>query len=742
MTAAMEGNKMVSAHQDVVDIARLPMSNWPGEVYPHEPVYGFLQRAATANYAFSTEAFLLSLGLNGLDWDFDEQLEVVNQLPIYGSDELAWNTPRRTTQGYEICGHLLPSRTFSKGRRRVCPLCLEEERYIRIWFDIVPVAACPIHDVRLIEGLDGDPIDWRYPEAGWTQRGVMIGQDHAIPYPATALDRHVFNKVTGVETAEPSHFAGQSLHSVLRAAVVLTKLHRGIESPSHTPCELRNLAQFSFPSLLAGRDAIVKFLAEAKWLQPDSDQTRYHSRCHYAPQLTRTIPTEGLRTLVSDCFGEVRVRSGLATPSGRLSQHDGADGAWTLESVAADLKLESKYLRKILEAAAVSTQRCAHTRAYRLSSDNIDAVRRYIATALSLEHVAAELGCTIDEVDELVSRGTLKMDFRCDGQRYFKEDAIKAFIARAHQGRREGFDPKGMPLASFAAKVGISLPAAYSQLIRNNTIGLIDYDQDAPFFHGARVAYFQKTRLRPGAQIKNAITFAKAKARLGTETDGLAQLVELSYLKIVEDESGRSRICEASLDAFEDAYARAADYAPLLRCSARSALKLLRKKGVEPINEYGKRVVCFVSREQVHSLVGIRLESRTGFQALEVLRDELTEKFASASVPGTARVITDPAIVVEATSRNWSFKVTRKPTLDRYDLVALFRSVNEGGRLRKILAAAVEPEKIWPGAEVRREPGGGFVLVDGVGFGVSPESETSHLVDRIVGRAHELHRYL
>ena len=299
-----------------------------------------------------------------------------------------------------------------------------------------------------------------------------------------------------------------------------------------------------------------------------------------------------------------------------------------------------------------------------------------------------------------------------------------------------------MSLSEFAAQTGISLAAGYSQLIRNKRIGLLDYEPLLPFFCGAQVAYFRRTRLRPASQIKDAITFAKAKARLGTGLEGLRQLVNRRYLRIVKDAAGRSRICKASLDSFERTYARAADYAPSLKCSARSALKLLRKAGVEPINDYGKNSVSFVSRDEVLRVTGITLESGTGFQRLEAIRNKITELFASASVPATATVVTDPAIVVEATSRNWSFRIERKTQLERYELTARFRSPNEGGRLRKIQTASIQPETIWSGARVDYHMSGGFIIVDEVEFGDSIKADQFKLAERSVARAHELHRFL
>lgn len=112
-------------------IQALPMPIWPAEIHPHEPIQGWIQRAAERNYALSTESFVDSLGLSGRDWDYDELLNIVQQLPIEDFAQLEACTPKRCGDGYEIRGHKLPYRFILKSGRRVCPMCLEEQRYVR-----------------------------------------------------------------------------------------------------------------------------------------------------------------------------------------------------------------------------------------------------------------------------------------------------------------------------------------------------------------------------------------------------------------------------------------------------------------------------------------------------------------------------------------------------------------------------------------------------------------------------------
>lgn len=331
------------------------------------------------------------------------------------------------------------------------------------------------------------------------------------------------------------------------------------------------------------------------------------------------------------------------------------------------------------------------------------------------------------------------MYLRRAGIRYFERTAIENFIGRALDGRRHDLDPKSVSLRNLAEVEGISLPEAYSKLIRNKTIGVCEHNADETFFDGMKVAFFRGARIRPGAQMKNAIKFAKARARLGTGLDGLTQLIEAGFLKCVQDDTGRSVICAKSMASFEQNYARAADYAPVLGCPPRSALKLLRKQGVEPINRYSQRAVCFVSRAEVERLAGVRLEGRTGLTQLEKLADDICEALRSQSIPATARVVSDPAIVIEATSRRWSFRVTEECEAGQLELVATFRATREARRLRNIMTSVSNPAEIWPGAYVESWPKGGFILIDSTTDAYGSPVGKQEFLSHICARAGDLH---
>ncbi|MFO6430279.1 TniQ family protein [Erythrobacter sp. W302b] len=469
-------------------IEALPMPIWPAEIYPLEPVQGWFQRAAKRNYALSADAFVDSLGLSGRDWDYDEMLKVVHQLPIDGLDALEASTPKRCDNIYEICGHKLSLRFITKSSRRVCPMCLDERRYVRTWFDVVPVASCPHHDVALIDGLPSDPLDWRHPEIGWTKSGTKIGAEHAKMQIASELDHYIVRSFIADDVGLPDHLKDLSLNTVLTASVCVGKLFRGDEKHTPTHENVRSLCQIGFDSLVGGGDTITDFLSGAAWLQRDSDKGRYKVRCNDVPNMLQAIEDDGLRSLITDAFARARVRNGLATPSGRLSKYDGEDDRRNLKSAARSLDVTSHTLGVLIRKLGIDSYRCQYTRAFRLSREQIHLVQNYINNSLCPDDVSRLLGCTTYDVHSLVKRRLLNMDFQMRGVFRYNQSDINHFSTLLLSYDADRCVNGSQPLREFLMSRGVPLAEACSRILRDKSLLVVEHDPLLPLFAGLKVA--------------------------------------------------------------------------------------------------------------------------------------------------------------------------------------------------------------------------------------------------------------
>lgn len=734
--------------------ASLPMSIWPAETFPLEPVQGWIHRAAERNYAFSTDTFVASLGLSGKDWDYDELLKIVSQLPIESYADIEHCTPKRGSQGYDICGHKVPSRFISKNERRVCPRCLEEERYVRTWFDFVPVAACPHHDVALVGGLPNDPLNWRHTQVGWTQSGVKVGAEHATLQIASKMDRYLVGALSGSPSIKPEHLSGVSLGEILTASICVGKLARGDEKHPSTTENVRQLCQLGFTPLIEGSDSVIDFLRQANWLRLDNHKKGYQSRLNGVSTMLGAVENGKLRHLIADGFTRARLRNGVATPSGRLSRYDGEDDLINLKGAARRLGLSTRTLQKLLCLLGIKSKRCKRTHVHRLTHEQIDAIQGYIEKALNADEAAHLLGCSPQDLDSLVKRKLLTSDFRMRGRSYYSKFAIDEFVNKLLSATEKYAAREAQLIGVYAKQMAIPLAEVCSRIIRNKGVVLVGHDHDVPIFQRLTVAdgailsgqtYSDRkprTGVRHCAQIRDAITFAEAAARLGTSHNGLKGLIRASLIAVAEGAGHSKVICEQSLARFEKQYIKASAYASIFNCHPTSALKLLRAAGVRPINDWKSAGPRFVDQQEVMRLTGLERPETPDLAGWQSLQTSLAEHLAIHAVPATTRVTGTPAIDVRATSGRWSFLIEQEQESGNYSLTSNFTSQRQPGRLKRVRDASVDPSDIWPGATVLSSGFGGFIIVDELLETGSDGSDEASLIDKVASRAHEIHRLL
>lgn len=64
-------------------------------------------------------------------------------------NELRWGPRQRRGNSARISGHHIPLGLLDLTARRICPSCLDESRFVREWWEISILSACPIHGVAM-----------------------------------------------------------------------------------------------------------------------------------------------------------------------------------------------------------------------------------------------------------------------------------------------------------------------------------------------------------------------------------------------------------------------------------------------------------------------------------------------------------------------------------------------------------------------------------------------------------------
>ncbi|WP_255551814.1 hypothetical protein [Erythrobacter crassostreae] len=459
-----------------------------------------------------------------------------------------------------------------------------------------------------------------------------------------------------------------------------------------------------------------------------------------------SIKDKALRELASDAFARARVKNGLVTPSGRLSKYDGEDDHLNIKGAARRLGLTPHTMRVLLRKLAIVPKHRKNLRGLRLNEGQLASVQKYIQSAYDSEEAAKRLGCTSEDIESLAARKLLLPAFRMVGRNRYTNMELDAFVNSITSPSLSDTSLDGKYIAHFAEQVGISLAEASSRILRDKSLVVVDHSSGPDLFKGLKVADAPKkhlhARLRPKAQVRDAITYAEAAARLGTKHEGIKSLIKASLIKTIKDPRHKERVCPASLELFESRYVKAAAYSPALGCHPTSALKILRTMGVLPINDWKSAGTRFVDRDEVMRITGLPSPETAVSAEWFTIKDELEEHLAARDIPATTRITSEPAIEVKATTGRWSFIVRSDQDRKLFSLTSSFTSKLQPARLRKVEKASIEPGKIWPGASVNSADGRGFLLVDEA-LGSETDGATEfNLVDHVITRACQLHRFL
>lgn len=717
------------------DIDIVPVRAWPEEIKEFEPVYGWFQRLAAYNSALSTASLCYSLGLEGKHFHTASLLDIASQIPTdYRS--LEQNTPVPTDFGYLLRGHYLPPRFINKGVRRVCPACLGESRHYRVWWDIAVMDSCPLHDSQLIYGLPGDPVDWRKVEVGMTQAGVLLDNNHAISKPASELDKYVLGLLADNLPAEYETRRQDELSAVLAASVTISRLHAYEEQYRHTPQEISRHAKAGFGVLNLGFQAVVEHIRSAPWIASSESDGSQDAKIRQARQIISAVGPSRLRDLLVEAYAQVRADLGLVSEAGPLRSHACKQTRLLETDLAKDLGLTRRQIRKVASKAGVDIDRRKKKHAVLLTKEDAQLIRQALGCAIPADKVADGLGCSESELDQLVSAGSIKVGFRKEGRRYFFGDDTEV-VTKLDPSPPDKLRNEKITLREFASRRGYSLSYALTCLRAGRSVGLVSTDPGKPFFDGVMVARFKTKHARRRPKAARSMTKAKAKALIGARGQTLEQLQGLGLIRSRAGAQGQEMVCCASVQQFRRRYARASLYGKALDVDPRAALKRLSTFDVLPINEWSKRIVSFVDKEEVFAATGIELDSRPQYRFLESVVEIAMDFEAEGRPSFTIEHAHEDKIFIEAVSRRWSFYLHLNDSNTIWEMGALFDPILAPGRYRRFQKSGKLQQEIWNGAVVQKTGGDGFKIVDPLHFKHNEESAVK-IAERLLRRAEEL----
>ncbi len=164
--------------------------------YTDESLVGFIFRLAK-RVGYGTAGGMLALAnarripTNRPELSLLEVYSALSKVPVADLEALGWGPPDRKRGIFR--GRILQNAMFrgtaTYSTRTICPHCLSEAAYYRAWWDIVPITACPIHNVYLINscGRCGDDLRWTGRDIAACKCGAVLQDLQTRPLSVTEI---------------------------------------------------------------------------------------------------------------------------------------------------------------------------------------------------------------------------------------------------------------------------------------------------------------------------------------------------------------------------------------------------------------------------------------------------------------------------------------------------------------------------------------------------------------------------
>jgi hypothetical protein len=183
-----------------------------------EPAYGLLVRTATHNGAIRPYSVFRRFGASGGMGASTVSLEDVALACKADAEALRRSTPDLNPDTATVLGETLDRRHFSCQTKRWCPHCLEEAPYHRVWWDLVPITTCPVHEVDLVDRCDCDaPLRTVMNFVDQCRRGHSLKAVEApkAPEKSLAVDGYLLGRMLGSGGKRIQHLDDTILQDVI-----------------------------------------------------------------------------------------------------------------------------------------------------------------------------------------------------------------------------------------------------------------------------------------------------------------------------------------------------------------------------------------------------------------------------------------------------------------------------------------------------------------------------------------------
>lgn len=329
-----------------------PFSRWRLKPEIGEPSYSYFAREVADEGHDSLRVYANEIGLDGRDINPEQLLQSLERLPLDQTfkDRLRNATPILKDGVYSFGSERLRQKQVSFQYRRFCPKCLCESPFHRVWWDIVDLYACPVHEVRLVTDVQGKRINWSWPHFDYSPAGYPLAKVSVAPVATNSLRFHSFvvTRLTSGER-EDGQLRRYDLFDIIDGANFISRWMESGDRAKLLP-PTRADVEFGFSVLQPSESELRTFFRD--WFitnVPDEKRREgFHASVPGFASYWRARPDSSLRSYIETVLFEVFAQVG--TLSRKFARyHPSERGERTLLEVSRELGLPPKGVSKFVK---------------------------------------------------------------------------------------------------------------------------------------------------------------------------------------------------------------------------------------------------------------------------------------------------------------------------------------------------------------------------------------------------------
>ena len=479
-----------------------PFSRWRLKPEIGEPSYSYFAREVADEGHDSLRVYANEIGLDGRDINPEQLLQSLERLPLDQAfkDRLRNATPILKEGFYSLGPERLRQKQVSFQYRRFCPKCLCESPFHRVWWDIVDLYACPVHEVRLVTDVQGKRMNWSWPHFDYSPAGYPLAKVSVAPVPTNSLRFHSF-VVTRLASGEreDGQLRRYDLFDIIDGANFISRWMESGDRAKLLPPTGADV-EFGFSVLQLSESELRTFFRD--WFITNVPEKKrregFHASVPGFAGYWRARPDSSLRTYIETVLFEVFARVG--TLSRKFARyHPSERGERTLLEASRELGLPHKGVSKFVKQLGLLPNEKWNGDALSFNDVTFQALKEAINDLIPSTETWDITGLPAHEFRKLINAGKIQefLGLPVDGKRggRVSVDAVNSLIQKlmtsVQQKPRRGM----MTFFSYAKHLGVSQGDLALRIVEGNLVAdAVELERP-----GFRSMYFNSRQSDSGA---------------------------------------------------------------------------------------------------------------------------------------------------------------------------------------------------------------------------------------------------